>query len=438
MATYYVDNTLHTGANASGTATGGGSNHILLADDGVQVDDVFVDYGVMITAGTGAGQHRRITAYDHTGHANGERCATVHAAWTTAPDGTSAYEITVGCDENTGAGMEAGSGGPWRTLDRAMNAIAGAGTGPHTIHVRGGRDYAESAAIDTAGQTGKPVTVAGFTSVPGDGGVATLNGGSSLGSALTGGSSNSVYYTFRHLRFVNYTSNGVDLGLALSLRFIDCVSENNGLHGFSVGHDSVLLNCRAAGNASSGFSCGGFGSVLSTVLVGCVSAGNGGQQYQGGSLVMVFCTATGIPNGRAGVGTFYSPDGVCLINCTMDGTGSTSATGVQVSGGSRNVVINCALTNLDRGIYALTGDPLRLAMSNLFFNCASGELVNYESLGQDVVADPQYVDVADGDVRVRATSPALRTGWPAQVDMGALQHGSRTTIGGPCQFGVQG
>lgn len=84
---------LHTADNASGTATGGGSNYILLEVDGTQVDDEFNDWSVLLTGGTGAGQHRKITDYDHAGHGSGNRYAAVTPNWGTNPDNTSKYVI---------------------------------------------------------------------------------------------------------------------------------------------------------------------------------------------------------------------------------------------------------------------------------------------------------------------------------------------------------
>lgn len=437
MAVFYVDNTLHAAANALGTATGGGSGYILLQDAGVQSDGQFAQYGITITSGTGAGQQRRIVDYDHTGNVNGERCATVDSAWATVPGTTSTYEITVGCDVNSGANAGTGPTGAWRTIDHAMDAIAGAGTGPHTIWIRGGRAYCETAVIDTAGAAGRPVILEGYSNLPGDSGMATLDGQSVRSSGLTTSLTGGVYHVFRNLCVENCMGSGIDLALASSLRLLGCVARNNRVNGIAIGQDCVLVGCEATGNLGSGFVVTAVSGGQSNILIGCHARGNGGQQFRGGAITLVFCSASGLANDTMAVSIVSASDGVCLINCTIDGSGSSGATGFYGSAGSRYVVVNSIFSNLRRGIRMVSLDPLRIARNNLFHNCLEGNLTNYASDGGDVLADPAYVDANAGDLRVRTASPALRAGYPASVDIGAFQHCSHSMIGGPCKIGVQ-
>jgi hypothetical protein len=98
----FIPKTGLTGAgytNAAGTATGGAAGYILLEDNGVQADDAYKGYDIRITGGTGEGLVNRITAYDYTGHGDGNRRAAVSEAWelvpgvVTNPDATSVYII---------------------------------------------------------------------------------------------------------------------------------------------------------------------------------------------------------------------------------------------------------------------------------------------------------------------------------------------------------
>ena len=84
---------LHSNANSQGTATGGGANYILLENNGTQADDSYNGYGIVLVDGTGSGQFREISDYDHTGNGSGERYAQVSANWSTSPDNTSVYRI---------------------------------------------------------------------------------------------------------------------------------------------------------------------------------------------------------------------------------------------------------------------------------------------------------------------------------------------------------
>jgi hypothetical protein len=431
-----VDNSLHPAENASGNATGGGSNHILLQNAGVQADGTFNGYGILITSGTGAGQQRRIVDFDFSGHSAGERCAIIDGAWTTVPDSSSVYEITVGCDANSGADPLPGPGGPWRTIDHAMNAVAGAGSGTQHIFIKAGRAYLETATIDTARPAGNPVILEGYQVTPGDGGQAIIDGASERSYGITASVSGAVNYAFRNLAAVNCASNGFDLGSASAVRLVNCRADNNGGSGFNTAADTILVGCRAAGNASNGCACQVIGTSFANLLLGCEALGNGNQQFRGGSMLLVFCTAGQPADAKRVVGTTLSTDSAYLINCTIDGTGSTGATGFYLSGNSRYVVVNTIFNNLERGIQAAVPDDLRIARNNLFHNCPAN-VVNFPSSASDVLADPVFVDLLAGDLQLAIGSPALRAGYPPHVDIGSRQHSSRTPLGGPCRRGMQ-
>lgn len=437
MGTSYVDNTLHGAASAVGTAAGGGADFVLLADAGTQADDAFNGYGILIVSGTGAGQQRRIVDYDHSGHPNGERCATVHAAWAVTPDATSVYEITVGSDANSGASREPGATGPWRTIDAAMNAIAGIGAGAQWIYIKGGRAYEETATIDTARSFGQSVTFEGYASLPGDGGRATIDGGGVRSAGLAGSIGSAVYYVLRNLAVVRCTSNGFDLTGVSMLRFVNCASADNGASGFSAGQDSILIDCEASGNGGNGFFCASATTSLGSLLVNCRAHGNGNNQFRCGSMVLVYCTASGLASNKPAVYAQIPADALHLMNCTIDGTGATGATGLQVPASPRHMVINTIFSNLAKGIQSSTMDYLRLARNNLFFNCSDGEMINFPTDGCDVSADPRFAGAAEEDLRLLVGSPALRAGFPEFIDIGSRQHASRCVIGGPCGRGMQ-
>lgn len=72
----------------SGTAQGGGANYITLSAGDTKADDFYNDAFIEITAGTGAGQVRRITDYIAS-----TKRAIVDTNWVTVPDSTSQYVI---------------------------------------------------------------------------------------------------------------------------------------------------------------------------------------------------------------------------------------------------------------------------------------------------------------------------------------------------------
>jgi len=71
-----------------GTAQGGGTNSIKLADSASSEDDAYNGMYIEITEGTGKGQVRKITDY-----AGSSKEATVDSDWGTTPDTTSVYKL---------------------------------------------------------------------------------------------------------------------------------------------------------------------------------------------------------------------------------------------------------------------------------------------------------------------------------------------------------
>jgi hypothetical protein len=79
-------------AERSNTAQVGGlANQIILDAGASAVDSFFNDYIIRITGGTGVGQIRQIKAY-----VGATKLATVNWPWTTQPDGTSTFRISLG------------------------------------------------------------------------------------------------------------------------------------------------------------------------------------------------------------------------------------------------------------------------------------------------------------------------------------------------------
>ena len=74
----------------TGTATAGNSTTITLAVGSSSVSGYYAGATITITGGTGSGQTKTITAYDGS-----TRVATVNSAWTTNPNNTSVYSITI-------------------------------------------------------------------------------------------------------------------------------------------------------------------------------------------------------------------------------------------------------------------------------------------------------------------------------------------------------
>lgn len=71
-----------------GTAAAGGASNITLAPGASAANDTYNSMSIVITAGTGIGQSRVVSAY-----VGATKVATVSVAWVTPPDATSVYSI---------------------------------------------------------------------------------------------------------------------------------------------------------------------------------------------------------------------------------------------------------------------------------------------------------------------------------------------------------
>lgn len=83
---------LEVGDNAiTGTAQGGGAASITLAAGASAETDKYRSLKITITSGPGAGESKRITAYNGT-----TKLATVASAWSVQPTSSSTYSILIG------------------------------------------------------------------------------------------------------------------------------------------------------------------------------------------------------------------------------------------------------------------------------------------------------------------------------------------------------
>jgi hypothetical protein len=180
---------------ASGTAQSGAVGYIQLATGEPATDDYFNGTRVLITSGTGAGQSRVIK--DYTGSS---RQADVTPNWTTAPDGTSLYEVQA-AEANMGAILREPLDGNNATLKLAKLDIQG--SSPVYVNATSGWavDIDSDADVlrmtcQTGGGTVMQLTAGSsaghgiVVNVPNDTGIALdLNGGvvSGIGLQATGG-----------------------------------------------------------------------------------------------------------------------------------------------------------------------------------------------------------------------------------------------------------
>lgn len=424
MATYHVSNKLWADSDATGTATGGGADYILLKAATSQIDDAFNTWGIYLTGGTGSGQSRRIVDYDQTGNVNGERYAQVESNWGTNPDATTTYEIIEGSDSNNGLGPDNydGADGAWRQLSYAADQYAA----DDTVYVKGGRDYTlQDGAnncvmyITTAGTAGTPVIIEGFTTSVGDGGTATINAGTNaLVSGIITAIGGNVFHVFKNLRITGGSGDGVDLNGETDdgTFWTNCRFDNNTGYGVQGDNAHVFYLCTADNNTA-----GGIDVDTQLTAVACQFYTNTGHALWGnGNCTVGFClfyNNGANRNLRHNSGTFERAS--IIFNNTFDGDNTAGSVGMYSDSTEAwaMLCLNNIFFDLGDGI-TCDGNigKAQIEDYNLFYSNTTNR-TNIDTGGNSVAGtgDP-FTDSGARDYTLAAGSEALAAG----IDAGEL------------------
>lgn len=232
------------------------------------------------------------------------------------------------------------------------------------VNIKNGVTYSITAAM-TADDNG-PIFWEGYTSSVGDGGRATIDGGTSGASyvLLTASGTNQ---TFKNIIFQNNGATGLAAGVTISgveNTMIGCVVSNTRGHGFNTsGAPAVFIECEAfLCNANSSANNGGFTTSSSSTYIRCISHDNLAGDTDGSGFV-TSASATlyiqCIADSNGGTGFLNSATGpVYYFNCDAYNNG---ADGITLTGASAlNVAIeNCNfIDNVGWGINS-SGSSIR-------------------------------------------------------------------------------
>lgn len=454
MATYHVSNKLWADTDSEGTSTGGGADYILLKAATSQSDDAFNNWGIYIVSGTGAGQSRRIIDYDQTGHGSGERYAQVDAAWGTNPDATSVYEICEGTDQNNGLsdGVYGGTNGAWRLPSYAADNYAAA----DIVYFKGGRDYViEDGStncifyVDTPGTAATPFTIEGFTTTPGDDGVATFNAGTnSLVSAIITAIGGAVYGVFKNLRLTGGSGDGFDANGVTDdfCIFRRCRSDNNTGYGVQGDNYFNFYRCEHDNNTA-----GGVDVDISTnyVLCSCHTNSGNGFYLDAGTTISdcLFYENGGNWHIRHNTSLFQQSAVIC--NNSFDGGNQASSIGIKSDHATAwgSMYYNNIFFDLDEAIHC-DGDigEAEWSSNNLYYS-NNTDRTNCSTDGGDVTgSEDPYTNSGGGDYSLKTNSEAIAAGLDAGSidggtsynDIGAVQKQSTGGGGGLLQGNVRG
>ena len=328
------------------------------------------------------------------------------------------YYVDGVAGNDANAGTSEGAGNAWATIDKACNTVS---AGDH-VYIKGNGDYTEIATIDTAGGSTTSIVYEGYTSTPGDRGMATIDAtGLANGIAKSLGTAN-IYHAFKNITVENATSHGWSLDNASFISFENCQGNNNGGDGIIVENYSTFVDCVASDNSSDGFFANNDCRYFA-----CVANDNGGYGIYspGYSTSTDFCTAAS--NASGGI---YLRRGMMVINCTIDGDGS--GYGILCHGYAdfgmviaNNIIYDCA-TGIRGDSTPCNG--MVMGRNNLLYsNTTDYQDWPTEAQEFDITGDPLFTDEANRDYTLTLSSPARNAahggnqGASPGLDIGAHQ-----------------
>ncbi len=271
-----------------------------------------------------------------------------------------------------------------------------------------------------------------FTTQPEDGGQITFDGeddaafGTDGGIRFNAAIENVIFENVivKNARF-NWKFTYADI---YNVRLINCEG-NSGTHtGFYLryGRGLVLIDCKADGNSQHGFSLYSNSSTANHLLKRCIASNNlqGGFSYVGGynADVLLGCLAYG--NGAEGFLVSSRFGFGAVMDCVAYDNGSH---GFEFTG-KQGVAINCIAK--DNGGWGFKGDLAEMA-PYVAYCCAHGNSSGQFNLPAPLImmgnveADPQFVDAANGDFRLKE-SPLINKGFRT---LGGVTEEGYTTIG---------
>lgn len=290
----------------------------------------------------------------------------------------------------------------FKTIDKSMNTVAAG----DKVWVKNTNDYTETATIDTVGTGTSWIVFEGYTSTTGDGGKATIDGGSSRTSGITT-TLTTLYHRFENFILKNHTGNGFNTSSGDVLLMVNCEFNNNGTRGLEADNAIVCVNCSATGNSGDGF-----GSDRSPLCINCTAHNNTIDGFQtdadGGTWYNCIASSNGAHNFHIRGSTSGS---AAVLNCTTDGDGKDSNSGIKVNFASFIIVLlNSIFYDCDTGI---DGNSSHLASEiglNNLLNSNTTDYTDWVPTGTDVTGAPKFVDEANQDYKIAGGSAAANAG----------------------------
>ena len=320
-------------------------------------------------------------------------------------------------------------GGAWKgpnvadpfPFNRAgWNGCRNAADDPTRINLKSGTNYAITAGISMTATNNDGITIQGYTTTPGDGGRATIDGGTSGASFVL--FTCTAKLLIADLIFQNNGATGSASGITVGINSQGAVLverckvanvRGNGIHGNT--GQLQLHDCEVTGaNQSNSVNLAGIATNSSYTMVinRCTISSNTGSNTDGvrvaTSYSVVIIDSTIANNGKDGV---YQVGGGQLFmkGCRVHGN---TGDGVELAATGANLTHwyeNCLFTN--NGGYGVTSPTARpnIRFRNCgFYSNASGEVhANiYNRVGSVTLTGSPYNDAANGDFGLNSTAGA--------------------------------
>ena len=317
-----------------------------------------------------------------------------------------------GSDGNSGTGTTEA----WVTIQQAANTVAAG----DTVYVKGGSGYSEAVEFTTVGSSSNVITFEGYTTTPGDGGLAELDGGSSLSSGIYNATLSYCNWIIRNFEVHDYTDTGISIPQSDNVCIENCIVYGNGSAGIQSDNDTSLIRCKIYNNGGRGAQIDNDGIVIFCEVYNNSSHG----LYLQPKTIVYGCEVYGNVNDNV----FFNNAGT-VISSTIDGDGKTSTNGINLNNNLGLVSINNIIYDCGTGINGYSETiSLNYGENNILYNNTT-DYSNWPSRCQasDITSAPSFTDEANGDYTLASDSPARNAGADVSgtgstgMDIGAYQ-----------------
>lgn len=304
-------------------------------------------------------------------------------------------------NDTTGDGSE---GSPYKTIQKCLDVLSAG----DKVWVKASASYLEQPSAGTAGAATNPVVVEGYTTTKGDGGQATIDAESTRNFCWTEGSSS--FYVLRNLIMQDASAAGVWATGADGMVFQNCrITGAGAFGGVVVDNAPLFVDCEIDNNGGAGID-----ADIGVQCIRCKIHDNSGDGINASAgCVLYQCelwSNTG-DNIRSD-GSFSAGMRAVVLQCTIDGDGQNSDSGVFAVGNIAPAIFDSIIYDCAIGIEvtdagsAVDPDALGAGGNNLV-NGNGTQYQNWTHTTGDVTSAPDFVDEAGGDYRVNPGSPAI-------------------------------